>query len=465
MPALSSAALPTAFVTAIPGRFAPPYIVDRRTPGSVTTSTATSSRNVFLPRAESVSMDFTTPTTPIEELGTNYRVGEYDSLPDAKVSISSYDVGTQAISLITGKATPTGTTTFTAADLNAALVDLVVNYADPNGNIFYSEYMGDLLIEEYGISLKQKASAMENFSLVGTNQLGFRGFFVTKAYVVQAADVTAHGFTIAAALGASEAPVPFPVPSGGQPPNFWVQRGCINYVKIERWRSATGWTRYTEVASSPVASVSCTATTGGAFGFATVDLVAGDLFYITYATYGASVTGYTAIPTTTIDTSDALAVDTRLTPITINAGAIARGQSLDIKIQMKRNRVEGIGDTVALYGPSEQPNASIGLDVKFTGGSIDSLARTGFALGTDGGNTTTGDFIDANYDTRVMLNTPTPIVATVKDPRNSATTLKTITAPNAVFKQRTLQMQAKNDTSLKFTGEDQVGNISIAYTH
>ena len=63
------------------------------------------------------------------------------------------------------------TTTFTAADLGAALVDMVVNYADPNGNIFASEYMGDLLIEGYGISLKQKASAMETFDLVGPTQL------------------------------------------------------------------------------------------------------------------------------------------------------------------------------------------------------------------------------------------------------------------------------------------------------
>jgi hypothetical protein len=194
-------------------------------------------------------------------------------------------------------------------------------------------------------------------------------------------------------------------------------------------------------------------------------LLAGDLFYITYATYGTNVAGYSVIPQTTLDTSDAIAVDTRLTPITINAGEIARGQSLDIKLQLKRTRVEGIGDTVAMFGPPAQPDASVSLETKFTGAGTDTLARTGYAFGTDGGETTAGDFVDSNYETRVMLATPTPIVATIYDPRNSAVVLKTVTSPNAVFSQRTLQMQAKNDVSLKYTGADQVGNISMAVTH
>lgn len=465
MAAFTQAQAPSAIVTEIPGRFAPPSIVDRRNMATVTADTATSSRNAFLPRAESLTLDFQTPTQVVEELGTNYNVGEYDQLPESKVSLTNYDVGTGVISLITGKAVlVTGTTTFTPNDLGTAKVDLVTAYADPNGKLFYSEYNGDLVIDEYSSTLKNKSAAMEAYSLTGFNQLGFRGFFITKCYIVQAADVTASGFSIATLLGANEAPVPVPIPTAGQPPNYWVQNGAINFVKIERWRSTTGWFRFKET-SGTVATGVCKYVAGTGFTFAAGDLIAGDVFYLTYATYGSSVANGQIIPTLSLDTSDPIAVDTRLCAITIAAGAVARGQSFDMKVALKRTRAEGIGDLDGLYGPPQMPEVTLNLDVNFTGAGPDTLLRTGSLYGTDGGGTVTGDFVDANYETRLMLNTPTAVAVTVGDPRNAGAILKTVTSSNAVFKQRTLTNQSKNAVTMKYTGSDQIGNVSVSVTH
>jgi hypothetical protein len=431
---------------------------------TVTTDTATSSRNAFLPRAESLSLDFQTPTNPVEELGTNYHVGEYDSLAESKVTVTNYDVGTNAISLITGKAVlVSGTTTFTPDDLGTASVDLVTQYADPNGKIFYSEYNGDLVIDGYGSTLKQKSAAMEDFSLVGFNQLGFRGFFITKAYIVQAADVTANSFALTALLGANEGPVGLPVPTGSAPPSYWIQRGSLNFIKIERWRATTGWFRFKETAGA-VSTGNCKFV-APTLSFAAGDLTAGDVFYLTYASYGASVAGYTVIPKLTVDTSDPIAVDTRLCQIGISAGQASGGQAFDFKVALKRERAEGIGDLDGLWGPPMQPDVSIGMDVKFKGAGIDTLLKTGSQFGTDGGGAVTGDFVDSNYTTRVMLNTPTAVQVTVSDPRNSGIILKTVKASNAIFKQRTITNQAKNAVTVKYAGSDTIGNISIAVTH
>lgn len=476
MAAPTVAQAPSALVTAIPGRFAPTRIVDRRNPTAIVADTATTSRNVFMPRAESLSVDFQTPTQTVEELGTSYHVGEYDQLPEVKVTLNNYDVGCGALSLITGKQIlGTGTTTFAPTDLSTAEVDLVMQFADPNGKIFYSEYCGDLVVDGYGSTLKKGSAAMENFSMAGFNQLGFRGQFVTKAYIVQAADVTGNSFQLAAAtnpvIGTDEAPVGLPVPSGSQPPSYWIQRGSLNFVKIERYRAATGWFRFKETSGAVSAGV-CKYT-GGAnmtLTFNAGDLTAGDLFFVTYATYKSDVTNYSTIPTTTLDTSDAIAVDTRLCNINVTAQAqassqVSRGQQFDLKVDLKRERAEGIGDTDGLWAPPAQPNVSLSMDVDLTGASVDSLLKTGISTGTDGAGTVTGDWVDPNYTTRVMLNSPTTVGVTVNDPRNAGAVLKTITSSNAVFKQRTVSAQTKNSVTLKYSGSDTVGNVAVSVTH
>lgn len=476
MAALTKANAPTAYVTEIPGRFAPVLVVDKRTPASITTSSATQTALALLPRAETLNEDFQTPTQIITELATNFNVGEIDDLPENKTTLNTYDVGTQALSLICSKATPTGTTTFGFTDLSTASnVDIVRLYADPNGNVFYSAITTENVITEYGMSLKSKGVSMENFGLSNFNMLGFRGFTQTKAYVVQSADVTANAFTIT--MGTSEAAVPLP---SSTIPSYWLQRGCINFIKIERYRAATGWTTFTEVASAPVSGVSCTSTTAGHLGFAAADLVAGDLFMVTYATWGTNavygtvgnaVSGTQAIgsiESTSIDTSDAVAVPTRLTPITISANNVARGSALDIKLTLKRERAEGIGDTNGLWGPPAAPEVSISLDVKRTDASLNTLMMTGQALGSDGGytaNGNSGDWFDPNLMARTQLNTAFPVVAKIQDPRTAGTVLKTLTCPTAVFKSYSTQTSSKSPVTVKYSGSDRVGNMTMSYTH
>jgi hypothetical protein len=477
MSAPTAAIPPSAAVTEIPGRFSPLVVVDKRNIANITTSTATSAQLAYLPRAESASHDFNTPLQDVVELGANFRVGDYDDIPENKISISNYDVGPTAISLITGKmVASTGTTTFGFNELNEANVDIIRQFADPNGNIFYSEYMGDHVIEEYDASLKAKSASMETYSLVGFNTAGFRGQIQCKAYIAQSADATAHSFSISSILGANEAPYPIPIPSGSSPASYWVQTGRINFLKIERWRPSTGFIRLSEVATTGAVAAGKCNYTAGTLTFFPSDLATGDVFLLTYMTYKSNVTAmstlsgltginYSAIPQLSTDTSDPVAVPTRLTPITIAAYNIPRGQSFDIKMTLKRDRAEGIGDPDGIWGPSDAPEVALSLEVKMTDASLNGILQNGNPNGSDAGGSTSNDFFDPNEATRNALATDVPITVTINDPRNSGTVLKTITSPNAVMYQRTVSTPTKGPATVKYTGKDVVGNIVVSVTH
>lgn len=476
MAAPTSAQKPTTFVSEIPGRFSPLIVVDKRDILNVTTSTPTSAQVAYLPRAESASHDFNTPLTEVTELGTNFHVGDYDDIAENKVSITSYDVGPYAISLLTGKKiATTGTTTFGFNELNQANVDIIRQYADPSGHIFYSEYMGDHVIDEYSSMLKAKSASMEMFNIIGFNTAGFRGQIVTKAYVTQAADVTAKSFNVTPLLGVDEAPYPVPVPTGTQPASYFIQTGRLNFLKIERYRPSDGFVRIKETISAAGIAPGYCNYSAGALGFDASDIDAGDVFLLTYMTYKSNVTAmsaisglsainYSMIPQLTTDTSDPIAVPTRLTPISISANRVSRGQSFDIKMSLKRDRAEGIGDTDGFFGPSDAPAVSLSLDVKMTDAGLNGIMQNGTPFGSDSVGSVTNDFFDPSQATRNQLAGNIPVVVTINDPRNSGVILKTITSPHAVFNQRTISTPAKGAATAKYTGKDIVGNIIIAVT-
>jgi hypothetical protein len=366
MAAQTTASAPSAYITEVPGRFAPFILVDKRNIANVTTSSATQAQLAYLPRASSASNDFQVPLTAITEIGSNFNVGQIDDIPENKVSITCYDVGTTALSLITGKNAPaSSTTTYGFNDLNVANVDIIRQYADPNGNVFYSEFMGSHVVEEYGMSLKAKSQATENFSLTGFNTAGFRGFFQTKAYIVQAADVTGNSFSLSSLLGTNEGVVAIPTPTG--PASYWQQIGCYNFLKIERYRASTGFVRVRETTGA--VSLGYCKYTAPNLAFAAGDLVAGDVFLLTYMTYATNVNAlstlsgttvaayqaaynylpagqqptysYGSVPSFTVDTSDPIAVPTRLAGLSIAAAGISRGTAADMKMSLKRDRAEG----------------------------------------------------------------------------------------------------------------------------
>lgn len=466
MAARTTALGPTAFVTNIPGRYAPIRIVDKRSPATITTSTTTTNQNPLLYRTETVSSSLDTPTTPIVELGTNYNVGEYDDIAESKMTISSYDVGVNNISLITGKAintTSASTTTFGFSDFSTAVVDVVRQFADPNGHVFASLYMGDMVIETYKASLKSRSSAMEEYGMKGFNAMFFKGAIETKAYVVQSADVTANAITLTSVFGSNTGPVALPVPAGGAPASYWIQRGSLNFLKVDRWRSSLGYVRIKETSGS-VATGFCKYT-AGSLAFAAGDLVAGDVILVTYCTYVSDVTNYQTIEATTSDTSDPVAVSTRLTPIVISANALSRGASFDISLTMKRERADGVGDTDGFWGVPDAPECTVDMEVDMTDFGLLSILTTGSPAGTDTTGTVTGDFHDPNYATRVQLTSPMAVGCKILDPRNAAVILKTYTASNVFFASEGLTTSSKSSTTMKFTGKDQVGNLSIAFTH
>ena len=468
MAARTTALSPTAFVTNIPGRYAPVRVVDKRSPSTITTSTTSTNQNALLYRTETVDSSLDTPTTAIVELGTNYNVGEYDDIAESKMTITSYNVGVNNLSLITGKVvntTASSTTTFGFPDFSSAIVDIVRQFADPNGHIFASLYMGDMVIDSYKASLKSRSSAMEEYSLKGFNAMFFRGQIETKAYVVLTADVTNGYVTLSSVFGTNTGPIALPVPSGGQPASYWIQRGSLNFLKVERYRSSLGFVRIAETSGS-VATGFCKYTTGSTqLAFATGDIVAGDVLFITYCTYVSDVTGYSAIQSTTPDTSDPVAVSTRLTPITISANALSRGTSFDMTLTMKRDRADGVGDTSGFWGVPDAPELAVSMEVDMTDFGLLSVLTTGSPAGTDTSGTVTGDFHDPNYATRTQLTSPMAVSAKVLDPRNASATLVTYSAANVFFSSEGLNTTSKSSATMKFSGKDQVGNLSISYTH
>lgn len=452
---------PSTVVTEVPGRFCPIYIVDKRSPGTISSSTTTGCQLAFLPRTETVDSTFNTPVTPVDELGTNLHAGSYDDLPDAKLNVSSYDTGAGTVlSLLTNKKV-SGTTTYGPSDFANATVDMVRQFADPNGNVFASVFQRDLVIEEFGASLKTKSLAMETYSLTGFNLMKFRGYIITKAYVIQSADVTAGNFNYAALLGADEAPVVLPAPTGSQPPSYWQQIGCIRFLKIEKYHAGTGWQTFTETSGTPsTGQVKTTGLTPGTFTFASGDLNTGDVVLFTFCSYGCdALVGGNSIKTiyqSTPDTSDPTCIPTRLTPFTISANTVPRGQSLDLKLSLKRERAEGIGDVTGVYGPPAAPEVSVSLEVKQTDFSFNAVLESGSP--TPGGN---ADFYDPNYITREQLTTAVPLVATLYDPRNVGTKLKSYTVPSIVLNNENDNITTKNAVTRKFTGIEQFGNLVV----
>jgi hypothetical protein len=473
-----SALPPSQFVSEVPGRFSPLVVVDKRDPATITTSTTTSAQIAYLERAESSNHDFTVPLTEIIELGTNYNVGNVDDIPENKVTISSYDVGMPSMSLITGKKILTsGTTSIGFQELNQCSVDLIRQYGDPAGNIFYSEYMGDHVVEDYTASYKAKGAAMEAYTLTGFNTAGFRGKIETKAYVVQSADVTAGYIPFATVLGTDEAVFPIPIPGSG-PASYWQQTGRLAFLKIERWRSATGFIRLQEVATSGAVALGyvyfdpSTKHIVAASG----DLIAGDLFFVTFCTYQTDVTvmsalsgyssmNYRTINTFTVDSADPAAVPTRLTPITIAANNISRGQTLDMKITLKRERAEGIGDTDGLYGPSDAPTVALTLDVKQNDSSLNGIMENGTPLGSDDGGSSSNDFFSPEQATRNQLYSSVATTVKLYDPRNATVLLKTISCPNSIYSTRGVQTAAKGMNTVKYTGKDSLGQMTASVTH
>lgn len=473
-----SASAPSTTVTTIPGRFSPLLVTDKRGPATIATSTTTQIQQAYLTRAETASQDFNIPVTEIDELGNTLLVGFIDDIPENKIPLSIYDCSMNNMSLLTAKsiANP-GTTTIQFMDLNLAVVDIVRQYASPDGKIFGSAWAGDHVIEEASFSYKKKAAAMEQYNLCGFSYAsGFRGFIQTKAYVVQAADVTNGYLPIGTILGSSEAVFPIPIPGSG-PKSYWQQTGRLGFLKIERWRASTGWQRLQEVAASgsvalglvywDAATKHIVANSG--------DLTAGDVWLVTYCTYASNaatfstvsgITGdYTKVPTSSVNTTDAAAIPTRLTPITIAANGINRVQSLDMKITLKRERAEGVGEGDGLFSPSDVPEVTHSLDVMDSDWSLRGILENGTASGSDTGGSSSNDFFDPIQTLRNELYSSVALAVTLYDPRVASTIVKTVTSAHAFFNTDGVATPAKGQATIKYSGKDSLGNLSAAVTH
>jgi hypothetical protein len=477
---MPNAIAPTAYVTQIPGRFASMLCVDKRNPTGITTSSTTSAQLDYIYRAETASDDFQVPINDVPELGTNLLVGVYDDLPDTKLSISAYDVSCRNLSLLTGqKDTTPGTTPYNFATINSApTTDIIRQYADPNGNVFYSEFFGDLVIEEWGIAAKMKGTPMETYSLVGVTFAGFQGLIQTKAVVITSGMVTAGSFSTSLFLGTNENLYQYAggmFGGGFRSGTAGAPTSTPHFIKVEKWDNATGFTRYVEVTGTTPPTVAASYSynpTGTLIQFLTGDISAGDCFFLTYATYKTNVTSlspqsgvstsysYLTINQNTVDTADPVAIPARLCNVQISANMITRAQSVDMKLTAKRTRAEGLGELGGYFGPSDAPSVAVDLEVNKGDMGLLDLIEYGSQLNSATGGASTNDWFDPYAAVNNQIATPMPLVLTMYSPLNSTLTQKTVTVPDAILAQRTMTTPAKGIATIKFSGRSATGQMT-----
>lgn len=194
-------------------------------------------------------------------------------------------------------------------------------------------------------------------------------------------------------------------------------------------------------------------------------ITAGDLFRLHIMTYNTD-SFPTAIPNSSPDTTDRAAVAARLVPLKINAATTNRVQSASYKMSLKRDHVNGLGETKNVYGISSVPDVAVDFDVKETDLSLLSQLQTGSKNLTTQGGTIQNDFEDLNYLTRVQLNASTAVPSSISlfDPFDASKLLCTWSLPQMVVESIDYASSNKSDNTVKVKAMDIQGNLSVTYT-
>lgn len=458
--------------SSVPDRLTPIWVMDKT---KVTTSAGTGAA-VRINRLQSASFSNNTGVIEISEMGAQTRVGGIDDLGEVSYKLDYMSVGINNAAAMVGKTvnqTALSTTTVGLPEFQAATTDIFRFVADKQNNVYGTLYCQDTVIEGYDIDVRANGPMSESISGKGPNATYFAGFVVPKTYIVQAGDITAGVCTLtltATILGADEDVVKLPTVPGSAPPSYWEQNGSVYFLKIEQIPGANlanNPVRYYEAGHA--AAITATYTAGSHhLVFPNAAITAGDLIRLTFLTYNTDSFPLT-IPATSPDTTDRAGVHARLIPVTINAVQTTRIQSASIKYSLKRDHVNGVGENTIIYGVPMIPDVSINLDVKESDPTLLSLLATGTATlsgpGFSGG-TIANDFVDLSYPTRWQLS-PTnaqPFVITLNDPFTS-NVLATFTTPQFVVKGIDYSSSNKADNTIRLTGMDIIGALTISFTH
>jgi hypothetical protein len=174
----------------------------------------------------------------------------------------------------------------------------------------------------------------------------------------------------------------------------------------------------------------------------------------------------TSIPANTPDTADRPGISYRVVPLAINGNPINRGgiSSVSFKFSLKRDHANGVGEKTIVYGVPSVPDVSISLDAKEKDATMLALLLTGSKNLTAQGASTLADNQEYSSITRRGLKTAVPVNVTVNDPYNAGSVLCTYNCPQFVVKSIDLSSTNKSDNTLKISGLDITGNMTVSYT-
>lgn len=184
-------------------------------------------------------------------------------------------------------------------------------------------------------------------------------------------------------------------------------------------------------------------------------LVTGDSWRYIFASYATASTP-TTIGTSSLDTTDVPGVPGRVIPLTISAYQTPRVNSCDIKVSIDRKQVQGLGENQVIWGTAGVPKIDYSLDVNATDNVLLQALSTG-SLAAGAG----GDIFSTDYMARYMLANASPLTVTLKNPNNNAKTLKTYVGNLPVFGSISDTVASTSDESLKLSGQDFSGVLTI----
>lgn len=184
-------------------------------------------------------------------------------------------------------------------------------------------------------------------------------------------------------------------------------------------------------------------------------LVATDAFRLLFASYATTSTP-TTIGTASLDTTDVPGVPGRMVPVSIAAYGIPRCNSADMKVSISRKEVQGIGEDEVTYGTAGVPKISYSLDVTATDNNLLMALQTGSTTPGAG-----GDIYSADFTARYMLANASNFLLTLKNPNNNAQTLKTYQGNLPVFGSFAESGSSTSEMSVKVSGDDFSGAITI----
>jgi hypothetical protein len=184
-------------------------------------------------------------------------------------------------------------------------------------------------------------------------------------------------------------------------------------------------------------------------------LVAGDTIRLLFASYGSNSVP-TTIGTSPTDTSSFAGVPGRLTPVSIAGYQIPRCTGSNIKVNIARKHVNGIGENEIIYGTAGVPDISYSLDVVATDNSLIMALQTGSTAPGAG-----GDVYSADYITRYMLANPGTFLVNIKSPLSNNTTVKSYTGSQPVFTTISESGASNSELTYKLSGKDFAGSLTI----